>query len=68
MTRSGIIAAVVALASIVLVLVVGQEMRDSGFIIRAYIITAVIVGFYTWSLARRLERARRAREERQSSS
>ncbi|UCF19020.1 MAG: hypothetical protein JSU87_13975 [Gemmatimonadota bacterium] len=68
MTRSGIVAALVGLAAIVLVLVVGQDMRDSGFIIRAYIITAAILVGYTWSLARRLERARRAREERQSGS
>ncbi len=55
MTRSGLVAAIVALAAIVFVFAVVPGMRDAGFIIRAYVITAVIVGGYTWFLARRLD-------------
>ena len=57
MTRTGIIAAAFALAVIVLVAVVAQDMRGAGFVVRAYVVTAAILAVYTWSLARRLSRA-----------
>ncbi len=60
MTRTGVIAAAFALAAIILVIVVSQGMRDAGFIMRAYVVTAIILAVYTWSLARRLSRAREA--------
>jgi hypothetical protein len=56
-TRTGIIAAAFALAAIVLVAVVAQDMRGAGFVVRAYVVTAAILAVYTWSLARRLSRA-----------
>lgn len=58
MTRTGIVAAAFALAAIILVIFVAQGMRDAGFIVRAYVVTAIILAVYTWSLARRLSRAR----------
>ncbi len=66
MTKTGIIAIVFALATIVLTVIVGQGMRDSSFIVRAYGVTAIIIAFYTWSVARRLAQAEQTRERRQS--
>ena len=66
MTRTGIIAAAAGLAAIVLVFLVVPGMRDAGYIIRAYVITAVILVAYIWSLAARLDRVgkdRKAREQ-----
>lgn len=68
MTRTGIIAILMALAAIVLVLAVTPGMRDAGFIVRAYVITAVILGGYVWSLARRVDRAEKASSDRDASS
>ncbi len=65
MTRSGLIAAAFALAAIVLVLIVAQDMRNADFIIRAYVITAVILALYTWSLSRRLRRAEQQKQARE---
>jgi hypothetical protein len=33
---------------------------NAGFIVAAYVVTVTVVSVYTWGLARRLERARRA--------
>ncbi|UCC84817.1 MAG: hypothetical protein JSW46_07830 [Gemmatimonadota bacterium] len=65
MTRTGIIAAAFGLAAIVMVFVVVPGMRDAGYIIRAYVITAVILVAYIWSLAARLDRVEKGRELRQ---
>jgi hypothetical protein len=35
-------------------------MDNGGFVLAAYGVTAVLVGFYTWQLARRLGHARLA--------
>jgi hypothetical protein len=67
MTRTGIIAILMAAAAIVLVLVVTPGMRDAAFIVRAYVITAVIIGGYVWSLARRVDQAEKARTDREGS-
>lgn len=64
MTRTGIIAAAAGLAAIVMVFLVVPGMRDAGYIIRAYVITAIILGAYIWSLAARLDRVEKAREAR----
>ncbi len=64
MTRTGIIAAIVALAAIVAVFLVVPGMRDAGFIVRAYVVTAIIIAGYTWFLARRLDQAEKGREAR----
>jgi uncharacterized membrane protein len=68
MTRTGIIAILMAVAVVVLVLAVTPGMRDAGFIVRAYVITAVILGGYVWSLARRVDRAEKAGSDRDASS
>ncbi|UCC71405.1 MAG: hypothetical protein JSV86_13540 [Gemmatimonadota bacterium] len=65
MTKTGIIAAAAGLAAIVMVFLVVPGMRDAGYIIRAYVITAVIVAAYVWSLAARLDRVEKGREARQ---
>ncbi len=65
MTKTGIIAAAAGLAAIVMVFVVVPGMRDAGYIIRAYVITAVIFVAYIWSLAVRLDRVEKDREARQ---
>jgi hypothetical protein len=54
-TKTGIAAALLGLTAIVLVFVVAPGMRDSGFIVRAYVITAVILTVYTWMLASRVD-------------
>jgi hypothetical protein len=64
-TKTGIIAAAAGLAAIVMVFVVVPGMRDAGYIIRAYVITAVIFVAYIWSLAVRLDRVEKDREARQ---
>jgi hypothetical protein len=64
-TKTGIIAAAAGLAAIVMVFVVVPGMRDAGYIIRAYVITAVIFVAYIWSLAVRLDRVEKARAARQ---
>ncbi len=66
MTRTGAVAILLAVAAIVLVLVVAPGMRDATFIVRAYAITAVILAGYVWSLARRVDRAEKARADRES--
>ena len=66
MTKTGIIAIVFALATIVLTVIVAQGMRDSSFIVRAYGVTATIIAYYVWSVARRTAQAERARERRQT--
>jgi hypothetical protein len=63
-SKTGIIAALLGLAAIVLVLVVAPGMRDSGFIIRAYVITAVILTAYTYLLANRVAQAEKGRREK----
>lgn len=65
MTRTGIIAAAAGLAAIVLVLAVVPGMRDAGYIIRAYVIAAVVIVGYIWFLAGRLDQAEKGREARQ---
>ncbi len=67
MTKTGIIAILLAVAAIVLVFAVTPGMRDAGFIVRAYVITAVILGGYVWSLARRVDQAEKARDDREGS-
>jgi hypothetical protein len=57
-TKTGIIAAVFAAAAIIFVVLVARGMRDSGFIIQAYGIAAIVLAGYTWSLARRLSQAK----------
>ena len=57
MTKTGLVAAIVGLAAIVTVVLVVPGMRDAGFIVRAYVITAGIIAGYTWFLARRLDQA-----------
>jgi hypothetical protein len=64
-TKTGIIAAAAGLAAIVLVFAVVPGMRDAGYIIRAYVISAVIVVAYVWSVAARLDQAEKGREARQ---
>jgi hypothetical protein len=64
-TRTGIIAAAAGLAAIIMVFVVVPGMRDAGYIIRAYVITAIILVTYIWSLARGLDRVEKSREARQ---
>jgi hypothetical protein len=64
-TRTGIIAAAAGLAAIVMVFLVVPGMRDAGYIIRAYVISAVIVVAYVWSIAARLDQAEKGREARQ---
>jgi hypothetical protein len=63
--KTGIIAALVGLAAVVVVLVVVPGMRDAGFIIRAYVVTAVIIAAYIWFLARRLDQVEKGRGARQ---
>lgn len=65
MTKTGIIAAAFGLAAIVMVFLVVPGMRDAGYIIRAYVITAVILVAYIWSLAARLDRVEKDRGARQ---
>ena len=65
MTRTGIIAAAAGLAAIVLVFLVVPGMRDAGYILRAYVITAVILVAYIWSVAARLDRVEKDREARE---
>ena len=65
MSKSGIIAAALGLASIVLVFAVVPGMRDSGYIIRAYVITAIVLSVYTWSLANRVVKAEKGRAGKQ---
>jgi len=60
MTRTGTVALLMAAAAIVLVLVVTPGMRDGAFIVRAYAITAVILGVYVWALARRVDQAEKS--------
>jgi xanthine/uracil permease len=64
-TKTGIIAAAAAVAAIVMVIVVVPGMRDAGYIIRAYAITAGMVAGYVWFLAARLDQAEKGREARQ---
>jgi hypothetical protein len=64
-TKTGIIAAAAGLAAIVMVFLVVPGMRDAGYIIRAYVISAVIVVAYVWSIAARLDQAEKGREARQ---
>jgi hypothetical protein len=66
MTKMGLIAILLAIAAIILVLVVTPGMRDASYIVRAYVITAVILAGYVWSLARRVDQAEKARTERES--
>ncbi len=61
MSKTGIIAVLFGLAAMVLVFVVVPGMRDAGYIIRAYVITAVILVGYVWLLAGRLAQAEKAR-------
>ena len=61
MNKTGIIAVLFGLAAMVLVFVVVPGMRDAGYIIRAYVITAVILVVYVWLLAGRLAQAEKAR-------
>ena len=61
MNKTGIIAVLFGLAAMVLVFVVVPGMRDAGYIIRAYVITAVILVGYVWLLAGRLAQAEKAR-------
>jgi hypothetical protein len=63
-TKTGIIAAVAGLAAIVMVFVVVPGMRDAGYIIRAYVIAAVIIAAYVWSVAGRLDRAEKRSDAR----
>jgi len=63
-SKGAIIAALLGLASIVLVFVVVPGMRDAGYIVRAYVITAVILAVYTWSLANRVDKAEKGRSAR----
>jgi len=60
-SKTGIIAVLFGLAAMVLVFVVVPDMRDAGYIIRAYVITAVILVVYIWLLAGRLAQAEKAR-------
>ncbi len=64
MTKTGIVAALLGLTAIALVFVVVPGMRDSGFIVRAYVITAVILTVYTWMLASRVDQAEKSRGEK----
>jgi archaellum biogenesis protein FlaJ (TadC family) len=57
-TRTGIIAVAFAAAAIIFAAIVTQDMRDAGFILIAYTVTAAVLAGYIWSLARRLSRAR----------
>ena len=66
MSKGAIIAALLGLATIVLVFAVVPGMRDGGYVIRAYVITAVILAVYTWSLANRVDKAEKERDARQS--
>ncbi len=66
MTKTGLIAILLAIAAIILVLVVTPGMRDASYIVRAYVITTVILAGYVWSLARRVDQAEKARTERES--
>ena len=61
MSKGAIIAALVGLATIVLVFAVVPGMRDAGYVIRAYVITAIILAAYTWSLANRVDQAEKRR-------
>ena len=63
MNKTGIIAVLFGLAAMALVFVVVPGMRDAGYIIRAYVITAVILVGYVWLLAGRLAQAEKARGE-----
>lgn len=63
MTKTGIFALLFGLAAVVMVVIVAQDMRDSGFIIWAYVITAIILTTYMWLLARRLDQAQKGRAE-----
>jgi len=67
-SKGGIVAALVGIAAIVLVFVVVPGMRDAGYVIRAYVITSVILTVYTWSLARRVAEAEKIREKRVESA
>ena len=68
MSKGGIVAALLGIAAIVLVFVVVPGMRDAGYVIRAYVITSVILTVYTWSLARRVAEAEKIREKRVESA
>ncbi len=65
MSKTGIIAVLFGLAAMVLVFVVVPGMRDAGYIIRAYAITAVILVGYVWLLAGRLAQAEKGRGTQQ---
>jgi len=67
-SKGGIVAALLGIAAIVLVFVVVPGMRDAGYVIRAYVITSVILTVYTWSLARRVAEAEKIREKRVESA
>jgi hypothetical protein len=64
-SKGAIIAALLGLATIVLVFAVVPGMQDGGYVIRAYVITAVILAVYTWSLANRVDKAEKGRDARQ---
>ena len=65
MSKGAIITALLGLAIIVLVFAVVPGMRDAGYIIRAYVITAVILGTYAWLLANRVAQAEKGRDGKQ---
>ncbi len=60
MTKTGLIAVAFGLAAVIMVAIAAQNMRDGGFLIRAYGITAIILVAYIWSLARRLRQVEEA--------
>jgi hypothetical protein len=64
-SKGAIIAALLGLAAIALVFAVVPGMRDAGYVIRAYVITAIILAAYTWSLANRLDKAEKGRVGKQ---
>ncbi len=68
MSKGAIIAALLGLASIVLVFAVVPGMRDAGYIIRAYVITAVVLAVYTWSLANRVDKAEKGATARRDAT
>ncbi len=67
MSKTGLVAVLLGLAIIALVLIVTPGMRDAGYIVRAYVITAVIVAGYTYSLARRVAQAEKGQADREGS-
>ncbi len=68
MSKGAIITALVGLAIIVLVFAVVPGMRDAGYIIRAYVITAIILGTYAWLLANRVDQAEKGRGGKQDAT